>query len=165
MIIPDEVNYVEFISGEKVFENDEALVLSTLITEEEFENKMDKARKVCGTKPSRKTFKQFVKGDLFYNVSDDGAISVHSITPVCTLGDRCFGYEKKKLTIVNFPSTTKYDAVVQVCKQTFKVSNRVYINFEKRENDNFIYVNYNHDPNVDWDIVTQDIKRAVDAVS
>lgn len=77
------------------------------------------------------------------------------------------GYNKSKLSLLNIPSSLDFYSSYFVNRLTFRVSNRIYVNFEikTRDNDkNFIkiYVNYNHDSNVD---ITQIKKQLQDVIN
>lgn len=67
-----------------------------------------------------------------------------------------FAYHKEKMPYHSFPSTINLDSVMYVSKLVFKVNNRLFINIEHKTNGNSsnngykkVYVNYNHDDNVD----------------
>jgi len=169
-IIPTEVNYVEISLFDKLIDNGEDVMVMSLPSEESFKFMLNNIKTALGVKTSSKTFKQFILNDLTYNVDpESGDITVIGLKPVTTfeVGQNyiSLGFEKKKLSIINFPSTTAYNDIVDVQKMTYRISNRVFINFESRISSISmksyrIYMNYNHDPNVDWDIVKKDIMKA-----
>lgn len=72
------------------------------------------------------------------------------------------GYNKTKQTILNYPSTNNIYVTNYIKKLIFRVTNRIYINFEICLQENKkklykIYINYNHDNNVDTKIINQNI--------
>jgi hypothetical protein len=74
---------------------------------------------------------------------------------------------RTKLTLLNFPSSLSIDAVSYVKQLIFRVSNRVYINFKisldqfTKEKAYTIFINYNHEDNVDLVSVKKQIERVV----
>jgi hypothetical protein len=71
---------------------------------------------------------------------------------------RIIGYQKTKLTSINYPSTTYIFNINYIKKLIFRVSNRIYINFEiSLDEDSLktykVYINYNHDQNVDFTLI------------
>jgi hypothetical protein len=77
-------------------------------------------------------------------------------------------YNKTKLTLVNFDSIKNLHKVSYIKKLIFRISNRIYINFEisidsKTKNKNYlVYINYNHDDNVDFNITNRCINDIID---
>jgi hypothetical protein len=77
-------------------------------------------------------------------------------------------YNKTKLTLVNFDSTKNLHKISYIKKLIFRISNRIYINFEisidsKTKNKIYlVYINYNHDDNVDINITNKCINDVID---
>ena len=106
----------------------------------------------------KKEYKEYVHEDITYENDCNNDIKVYSKYPILakTLNDNILGilYTKTKLTILSFPSSLKINTINYVKKLSFRVNNRIYINFEIKlnsleEKTYAIYVNYNHDINVD----------------
>ena len=168
-------NYLEFVKIYKRVDvaEDNVIVIET-VRETEFETLLEKCQKLFG-KGGERLFKEFVVGDLHYQIiPETGETTVFSLKP---LGSHELGgnmleiqYEKKKLSIINFPSTRNHHDVSNVRKLTFRLSNRVFLNFEMRSSElgsaktYNAYVNYNHDTNVDIDTMVKDIQRGVSAL-
>jgi hypothetical protein len=75
------------------------------------------------------------------------------------------GFNKVKMSLLNIPSTTDILSYSQISRLTLRISNRVYINFEvrKRHDGEYykIYINYNHDKNVDPITIQKQINQAM----
>lgn len=110
----------------------------------------------------QKQYKEFVYRNMFYENNDKNQIKIYKkhLTTTDNINNtmKLLVYHKEKLPYHVFPSTTMIHSISYVSKVIFKVNNRVYINFEKRTYDsddksnvsfNKIYINYNHDDNVD----------------
>lgn len=65
-------------------------------------------------------------------------------------------YDRKKLSVVAFPSSKSYDDIIKKRKTVFRVNNKIYVNFEKEfsEKDSNVYhkVYMNFNNNKDTDI-------------
>jgi hypothetical protein len=159
------VNYVELIRCTLGHDDDRNLVVKTT-NEDDYKVLFNKTKVKYG-KPFTKCFKQFSHNNLIYNIIlETGEVNVYSLDACCIMKKEknaiAIGYHKKKMSILNFPSTSYYDNVKCISRTTFRVSNRVYINFEKHTMGDEVtyhtYVNYNHDKNVDWNSVSRDIE-------
>lgn len=70
---------------------------------------------------------------------------------------------RQKLTLLNFPSTKNLQQVMYVKKLIFRVSNRIYINFQisidmnQQQKCYAVYINYNHEENVDVQLVNKSL--------
>ena len=73
------------------------------------------------------------------------------------------GYQRNKLTFLSVPSTTSIYEISYIKKLIFRVNNRIFINFQCSYSDNIktysVYINYNHEANIDPDGVTNAIKQ------
>jgi len=166
-------NYVEFIRGLVSYEADEGLVLTTPSKQDYNKLMMRCTNYYKNAKVFERQYKQFVHHNIFYNiVKATGEVTVYSLTPICRLDvmnisnilPMCF--EKKKLSILNFTSTMNYDNIIEISKTIFRISNRIYVNFEEHTSCDgsttyHAYVNYNHDKNVDWDTINQDLQKVI----
>ena len=64
------------------------------------------------------------------------------------------GYQRSKLTFLSVPSTTNIHDMMYVKRLIFRVNNRVYVNFQTSLHQDGaktyqVYINYNHENNVD----------------
>lgn len=75
------------------------------------------------------------------------------------------GFNKVKMSLLNMPSTTDIFSFNITTRLTLRLSNRVYINFETKridDQDYFkVYINYNHDKNVDTVTTHKQIQQAI----
>lgn len=123
-----------------------------------------------------KQYKQYiVLGDdnIFCHNYENEELKIFKNTPVLVEegdGFKTYGYSKTKLTVLNYPSTTHIFDISYVKRLTFRVSNRVYINFEisfspdDEKKTYRVYVNYNHDNNVDMKIVNKSLNEVLKAL-
>lgn len=117
----------------------------------------------------------YVKGLLTYENTDNKEIRVfkknmklatdHADHVVCY-------YDKEKLPYHAYPSTQEHDCIFEYKRLVFRIHNRIYINFEIQDFgesaaslDYRIFVNYNHEQNVDVDHMTQLLTTAIDVLS
>lgn len=79
-------------------------------------------------------------------------------------------YDKHKVPFHVFPSTTQINGVYYCKRLTFRICNRIYINFETQYHSNVdkyvykIFVNYNHEPNVDIDNIKMMLQTILDVL-
>lgn len=81
-------------------------------------------------------------------------------------------YNKNKLSILNFPSTTNIDQINYVKTLVFRITNRIYINFNITIDNNTknktysIFMNYNNDSNYksDTNIDINEINKTIKSV-
>ena len=79
------------------------------------------------------------------------------------------GFQRQKLSLVNVPSNKNYSSIVYVKQLIFRITSRIYVNaiVKKDENNNVFYeifMNYNHDANVDKEVIDkqkQDIQDMI----
>ena len=162
-----QTNYIEFSLplGQKLVYDDGEI--------EVYETDMEQAKKqyeslysrVCNGNQQPRIVRQFEKDDVIYTFTPPGGdITVYSLTPLYRDDNsklQVTAYEKKKLSIINMQCTTDYDDVSIVSRTTMRISNRVFINFEvKNDTNHRVYINYNHDQKVDWTVIQKDLARA-----
>lgn len=125
----------------------------------------------------QKHYKEYVHRNMFYENSDKNQVKVYKKT--LTLVDdehannmRVLVFHREKLPFHAFPSTMGLHSVAYVSKVVFKVNNRVFINFERRRYEdapdtafNKVYINYNHEENVDGVSMEAVIKDCVALLS
>lgn len=164
----NEVNYMEVIRCHITYDGEQGLVAKTP-NEQEYTQLLNNIKANQKLRPFTKSYKQFIYNDMYYCVAkSDNDVTVYSIRPIETkrLSDNSLAIfaQKKKMSILNFPSTTNYNYISTIEKTTFRLSNRVYLNFElhiDNEDDKsyHVYMNYNHDANVDWESAEQDVQK------
>lgn len=92
---------------------------------------------------------------------EDGAVTetkVYQMYPVAIQdhpGFRVIFYHKKKLTTIAFPSTKTFDDVKYKRRLTFRINNRVYVNFQIEKHEHAqptypkVYINFNSSKDAD----------------
>lgn len=75
---------------------------------------------------------------------------------------------RTKLTLINFPSTKNLQKITYIKKLIFRITNRIYLNFEisvettdPKEKIYTIYINYNHEDNVDFNMISKTINEII----
>lgn len=128
----------------------------------------------------QKEYKEYIYSDIVYrilnknssNKNNNDLMKVFKQTPLkITNYDKfiVIGYNKNKLSILNFPSTTNIDQINYVKTLVFRITNRIYVNFNitidsKTKNKIYsIFLNYNHDSNYksDTNIDINEINKTI----
>lgn len=113
----------------------------------------------------QRLYKEYKYGNtVFHNHANEEA-HVFRTTPFKTSyadGVLEVAYQKQKLSIINVPASAAVDDVLYVKHLVFKVSNRTFVNAVVKRNmgglDTFhVYINYNHDPNVDTTVAEKQL--------
>ena len=118
-------------------------------------------------KYSEKLYKEYVYGDVYYQNYNNDEIKVFRLTPITSSFSNnrlVINYSKQKLSLVNVPSSADYDNISYKRHVVFRISNRIFLNFlitkdSSQKTTYRIYVNYNHDQNVDMTIVEKQLER------
>ena len=167
-------NYVEFsilpfqVSNANANANAHK-VYETNFEKDEFYKVMKRLSHDESLKYFQKEYKQYVSQDLIYENKDNDDICVYKKKMVDEglITDNCIytTYQKTKLSILAFPSSIKIHSISYIRKLTFRVNNRIYVNFEcKYENDEIfyrIYINYNHEQNVELDKIKLTLNKYI----
>jgi hypothetical protein len=116
-------------------------------------------------------YKEYVFRNFVYENNKENQLQVYKKTlHFHKMHDRKFKvmtYHKEKLPFHIFPSTQNLHSITYVSKATFKINSRVFLNFERKKYEyseeyyNKIYINYNHDSNVDLTTIEQAINEAI----
>lgn len=163
--IPDGCNNIEVLLVRKHCSEQEHL--NTNIPEAEF-NSIIEAIHHFKYKNFHKSFKTYCVGTLSLENTNHEDIKVFSKTTLkvdlepSALKDANGRFavlynKKEKKPFHAFPSTTKLHSVFYTNRLIFRVSNRLFINFDVQfhpEDETIvrrIFINYNHDNNVDFD--------------
>jgi hypothetical protein len=120
----------------------------------------------------QKHYKEYVFRNIHYENNDKNQVKIYKKTPTFVGeikdGWRMIAFYKEKLPYHAFPATTNLYSISYVSKAIIKITNRVFLNFEKRVypetgsvSFNKIYVNYNHDDNVDVNGAEQAIRKCL----
>jgi hypothetical protein len=113
----------------------------------------------------QKEYKQYTLSNIYYeNYNNEDVKVTKKICNNVNISKKFMTvfYNKNKLTMLNLPSTVKVNDISYIQKLTFRINNRIYLNFQSKKNNNTIhysiYINYNHDDNVDTNITNNIIK-------
>lgn len=137
----------------------------TDLGEDKFQSILRKYAK-HNNKYTQKEYKEFVYGDVYYQNFQDNDLKVFRLTPLSssyTKNRLMVNFNKQKMSLINVPTTTCTDTIRYVKHLVYRISHRVFLNFvvKKDADDNAstynVYVNYNHTPNVDMEIVTKQL--------
>lgn len=137
------------------------------VDDEEFAQIMQHMAKT-NHKYSQRDFKEFTHKDMQCLCYTNDEVKVYKTAPVHIQYNEPFliiGSNKTKLTLLNFPSTTSIHQTVYVKQLVFRITSRIYLNFRSsidestRKKVNSIYINYNHDPNVDMKMVNETLRE------
>lgn len=123
----------------------------------------------------QKHTKEYVYRNMFYENNEKSQIRIYKKT-LNKIGNdingwKILAFHKEKLPYHSFPSTTMLHSISYVSKATFKINNRIFVNFEKRRYTgdettyNKIYINYNHDDNVDVHSMKKAVCSIIDSLT
>jgi hypothetical protein len=120
-------------------------------------------------KYNHKQYRELVIGDVQYHNYKNEEISVFSVSTddVKAIDNKfcMLAHHKNKLSILSLPSSLKVYNDNVVRKMIFRISNRVFVNFEHgmtgEEKYYKVYVNYNHDSGVDVNNAIDIIKKTL----
>jgi hypothetical protein len=170
-LVPGANYYEIIIADKKEVLTDIITKFNVGISEKQF---YDIMYKIDGKKYKyfQREYKEYFNKDLVCQCFLNDDVKVHRKVPINIdeniQNNIIVAYNKNKLTLVNFPSTKNLHKISYVKKMIFRVSNRIYINFKisidsETKNKNYvIYVNYNHDDNIDFNIISRNIKEILD---
>lgn len=159
-------NYFEFcILDNNKNETDQFLCLNTSLSKTMFYNLMYKMMDTPH-KYYQKQFQEKIIGTTVYQNYKNEDINTFSIsTNDVRAYDKvaAFAHSKSKLSILGLPSTRNIYKEALVKKLTFRVTNRVFVNFEHGDQNDIRYyritINYNHDKDVDTTGVVKTIDQ------
>lgn len=175
-IIPEHCNYIEivFIDPKNINSNCKSTNLNIAISEDYFHECMRKVKKQ-NFKYFQKNFKTYVACNMNLENSGHQDLKVFSkhieSFVVNDAGNAVTLYcHRDKKPYHAFPSTTKMHDVFYTNRLTFRISNRVYMNFdiqyyaEDATTIRKIFINYNHDQNVDLEHITMSLEVTINSL-
>jgi hypothetical protein len=118
----------------------------------------------------QKQYKELIIGDVCYHNFKNEEMSIYSSSTndIVTINKALCGIAqtRSKLSILSLPSTFNVYTENIVRKLVFRISNRIFVNFEhgmtKDKKYYKIFINYNHEKDVDTSNVITTIKKVVD---
>lgn len=156
-------NYKEYVLLKDNVHYDKTDMYDFNIPETTFEHLLHKIASIASRKDIKyfqKEYKEYIYSDTIYQIFTDNEIKIYKLIPISTNQFRKqyqwleSNFQKHKLSLINVPSNIDYDTLSYVKTLIFRISNRVYVNFEVKLTDAFtsykVFINYNHDLNVDY---------------
>ena len=161
----NRVNYIEYLlfvspCGKTAWKTD--------IGEANFKAALQHFSKFA-TKANQREYKEICYDDIIYQNHYQEELKVFRLVPITHTEEKGhvqIQYQKQKLSLVNVPSTASPHSIAYVRQLTIRFSNRVFLNFvvkapaSTQKQEYSVYVNYNHDPNVDSAVT----KRQLDEI-
>lgn len=159
------VNYIEWIFGRQKSSIEDVDIYDIGLTRAMFIDLLSTASNAALSKPFFRKYKYYIHSDMCYEITEDQQSKVYQavVHKVDQQAPWVVSYStKSKIPYHLFPCTTKLYDILYVGRLTFKLHNRVFLNFEqciRKENQTNthykVYVNYNHDTNVDVNSIKQ----------
>lgn len=118
----------------------------------------------------QKEYKEYIYNEVIVQNNNNTEIKVYRQNPNFIQYNNncvCIGYTRNKMTFLNVPSTKNIFDINYVKKLIFRINNRIFINFQinmdsNKEKTYMVYINYNHEQNIDVDGVTQILNKIFD---
>jgi nuclear transport factor 2 (NTF2) superfamily protein len=148
----------------------EAMAFKIDISKDEFDSMLQTISNAnTNYKFFQKEYKEYKYNEVTLHNYKNEETRVFKFTPqVIYKNDNAFliGYQRNKLTFLSVPSTTSIYEISYIKKLIFRVNNRIFLNFQCNYTDDTkiytIYINYNHEANIDPDGVNNAIKTIFD---
>jgi hypothetical protein len=167
-------NYFEIHLCNRTYNDiDDAVdIYNTSLDREQFYNLMYKMMDT-NYRYHQKQYKETVIGDVCYQNYKNEEMNICNLqtNTIESITDKLFviAQTKNKLSILSVPSTLNIYSENIIRRLIFRISNRVFVNFENGMTDNNkyykVFINYNHDKDVDVNVVVRHIKDAVDKLT
>jgi len=119
----------------------------------------------------QKEYKEYINQEHICNIFTNDETRVYDKKNINIIEKEKFitiASNLNKLTLLNFSSTKNHNKISFVKKLIFRITNRIYLNFEISINTLYpknkiytIYINYNHDDTVDINIINKNINDIV----
>lgn len=171
--IPDNCNYVEIMFTDPNI-TQSSTKIETSLSETIFSEYLSKIRRHHRFKHFPKSFKTYINGDVHMENTGHEDIKVYTKT----VQDVCLStnyvtvfFNKEKKPYHAFPSTSNLHAVYYTNRLSFRVNNRLYLNFDIRKypddltETRHMFLNYNHDSNVDTENITLMINNVLNTLA
>lgn len=171
-----EANYYEIYIGTGAkLENPEGHKSYNIgLSRKDFRNLLSAiAKSNLNLKPFQKEYKEYIYDDVIVHNYKNTETHIFRHTPICVQPSATtvlIGYQKNKLTFLNVPSTRNIYDIQYVKKLIFRVNNRIFVNFQSSVNLNqektyTVYINYNHENNIEQDSVQNNIESLMKVLS
>ena len=179
--IPPGTNCIEFhVTSKTTQSNIGVEVLDISLNRDVFMNILGNMKNLTSQdiKHFQKSYKEYMVSDItcqVYSHNDEVKVSKKKALGL-TVDDMhpnlyVVYSNKNKLTMLNFPSTTNIQAMSYVKTLIFRVNNRIYVNFNvsisaanPEQKSYSIFINYNHDDNVDISLTQTTLQRILNTI-
>jgi hypothetical protein len=160
-------NYIEFILTNFPYPDGNKINVS--LSQKRFEELLKKVKSNGNQKAYHKSFKVYVRDNLYLEAEKDSEIRVYEKDPVSLSNQSRYlvaRYKKLRVPMHTFPSTMKIHTVYHSDLTIFRMHNRVFLNFEVQYYPSLeafvykIFINYNHDQNAEQSNITEKIQCA-----
>lgn len=172
-------NYIKIVlQSHKNVKDDESsnqcIQKNTSLSRDEFYDYLRKIMQMS-YKYSQKQFKELVIGNTHYYNFNNQEVQVYSETTnnVAEISNTntyiAVAQNRSKLSILGFPSTRNIYVENVKRRLTFRITNRIFVNFEHGEEDGTIfyniYLNFNHDKDVDVENAIGTIEKVLQNIA
>lgn len=170
-------NYVEWylikpIATDSIESKESVDIYDINLTEEYFLNVLSRLKnpEYKDFKFFQREYKEYTYDDLCCQAHTNDEVKVFKISNIKAIPDNNIlkvESHRTKMTLLNFPSTKDIQQISYVKQLIFRVSNRIYINFKvsiddlTKQKTYSVYVNYNHDGNVDTNMINDQLKSVL----
>jgi hypothetical protein len=162
--MPERANYLEIMFLDPTKPNSLTQIETTL-SESAFSDYLSKMKRHQRFKHFSKSFKTYVNAAVHMENTGHEDIKVYTKTvlDVCPSSSSEYVsvyFNKEKKPYHAFPSTSNLHAVYYTNRLSFRVNNRLYVNFDIRKypddlaETRHVFLNYNHDSNVDFENIS-----------
>lgn len=168
--IDDEVNYVELFFIKSTSDKKDLKIHRTDLTSDIFFDFLKKMKKT-NYKFFQKEYKEYIYKDIICQIylNDETKVYKKNVLKVFQNNSSMISIysDRIKQTLLNFPSTINLQQTSYVKKLIFRVNNRIYINFqitldvESDVKSYEVYINYNHEENVDTQLINKTLAEVV----
>jgi hypothetical protein len=171
-------NYFELILSNKKKDitnvkdcNQEVSIIRTCLDKETFYDMMYKMMD-NNYKYHQKQYKEIIVGDVYYHNHKNEEMNIYTITTnsIDNIDGKVFvtAQTKNKLSILSLPSTMNVYTENIVRKLIFRITNRIFVNFEHGTNNNQkyykVFINYNHDKDVDLNNIISTVNNIINII-
>lgn len=118
----------------------------------------------------QKEYKEYIYNGVIVHNYKNTETRIFKNTPLTVIKNNnnlIIGYQRNKLTFLNVPSTTDIFDITYVKKMIFRFNNRIFLNFqssinEKGDKTYLVYINYNHENNIEQEGIENNLKTLLD---
>lgn len=129
---------------------------------------MNKYNKLFGN-PYISKFKEYITDDVVYtyDLNTDAQKLTRRIWKNDLIKSNMYivAFDEETLPPHKFPCTNDIASIEIIERYQYRINNRMHFNIDKTEMNNYIYISYNHSPQVDIDKMERDYKNALTKIN